>query len=72
VWGGNLLITKSDAFGSAYQSRPNGSASEISINAAMIFSRADFVNVDRRLHQRWTFNHFVIAAWKAKEAEFRL
>jgi len=40
------------------------------INAAMIFKRADFVSVDRRLHQRWTFNHFVIALWTAKTAEF--
>jgi len=32
----------------------------------MILARADFVNVDRRLHQRWTLNHFVIAVWRAK------
>jgi hypothetical protein len=25
--------------------------------------------VDRRLHQRWTFNHFGVAVWKAKAAE---
>jgi hypothetical protein len=25
--------------------------------------------VDRRLHQRWTFNHFFIAVWRAKAAE---
>jgi len=25
-----------------------------------------FVKVDRRLHQRWTFNHFVVAACSAK------
>src|SRR5215510_11357737 len=29
VWGGNFLITKSDAFGSPYHKRPNGSTSEI-------------------------------------------
>ena len=25
--------------------------------------------MDRRLHQRWTFNHFFIAVWRAKAAE---
>jgi hypothetical protein len=34
------------------------------IDTATIFARADFVNVDRR----WTFNHFFIAVWSAKDA----
>ena len=39
------------------------------IDAAMIFARADFVNMDRRLHRSWTFNHFVVAMWSAKDSE---
>jgi uncharacterized coiled-coil protein SlyX len=35
-------------------------------HAAMIFARVDLVSVHRRLHQCWTLNHFVIAAWSAK------
>jgi hypothetical protein len=31
--------------------------------------RGCFVSVDHRLHQRWTFNHFFIAVWRAKAAE---
>jgi hypothetical protein len=38
------------------------------IDTAFIFARANFVNVDRRLHWRWTFNHFFIAVWSAKDA----
>jgi hypothetical protein len=38
-------------------------------DAAFIFARADFVKVDRRLHQRWTLNHFFVAVRSAKEAE---
>jgi len=36
------------------------------VNAAMITARSDFVNVGRRLHRYWTFNHFVVAVWSAK------
>jgi hypothetical protein len=39
------------------------------IDAAFVAAWSDFVGVDRRLHQRWTFNHFVIAVWRTKEAE---
>jgi hypothetical protein len=35
----------------------------------MIFAWTHFVNVDRRLHQLQTLNHFSIAVWSAKEAE---
>jgi hypothetical protein len=35
------------AFGPSYHSRPNGRTSENQINAAMVFARADFVNVRR-------------------------
>jgi hypothetical protein len=36
------LITKPDAFGSVYHSRPNGSSSEIKINAAMVLDRGSY------------------------------
>jgi hypothetical protein len=39
------------------------------IDAAFVFARSDFVGVDRRLHQRWTFNHFFIAVRSTKEPE---
>ena len=35
--------------GSAYQRRPNGSASENQINAPTVFARADFVGVHRSI-----------------------
>jgi hypothetical protein len=38
------------------------------IDASTIFARAYFVSVERRLHQRWTLNHFFIAVWSAKDA----
>ena len=50
-------------------SRPEWQRIGNEIDAAMIFARADFVSVDRRLHQRWTLNHFFIAVWSAKETE---
>lgn len=36
------------------------------IDAAFIFAWSDFVSVDRRLHQRWTLNHFFIAVWSKR------
>ena len=42
------------------------------IDAAFVFAGSDFVDVHRRLHQRWTLNHFFIAVWRAKEAESAL
>jgi hypothetical protein len=41
------------AFGPLYHKRSNGSTSETKIDAAFIFARADFVNVDR--YERATF-----------------
>ena len=37
-------IAFATAFGPAYPSRPNGSASEIRSTLAMIFARADFIS----------------------------
>jgi hypothetical protein len=47
---------------------PNGSASEIR-STPRLSLRGRTSHVDRRLHRHWRFNHFVIAVWRAKEAE---
>jgi hypothetical protein len=40
------------------------------IEAAMILARADFINVLRVSHRDRSY-HFVIAAWRGKQAECR-
>jgi hypothetical protein len=58
-----LVIGLSILIAFLYHSRPEWQHIGNQIDAAFIFTRVDFVNVNRRLHQRWTFNQFVIAVW---------